>query len=616
MPLTYAPPSITVQQLGALTPILAGQAPKTILCIGTGPKGPDYPVLISPTQATTLFGDPSTASSVGYSLPYLLYFAGQQRQSSGFSNPVQFLVCRGGVTRASYAVLDGQVGNTTNAVNTITLTAATSGTFTVSFGGQTTAALAYNISTAALQTALTGLSSIGVGNSTVTGTAGISYVCTFAGTMIHLPEANFTVSGAALNAGAGIASAQTTAGAVSGTCFTLQGVGAYAGSAGNALRVGITTAASRVTGIVFTNNATGVVVQQLLDVSNGGAYDLSTNAKIVQAIQSANPLTSINSVVTATLGTSVTVPVVVVAQAFTGGADGKGTPYTDQTFGVSGSGGLLDQSLWTNADYITSGFDGGAHAPVLLAHTTTALAQNQFRKMILGPVAGTLFGTSGLSGTTYLTSGLQTSRLSMMGHDAAYGPHPALGTNYAFDGFYLAAAFAGLKACGGPEQTCVGMSLAGLSSIAMAPDLTAALTVAQQNTLAGVGYLVFEQPYGNAAMTVRDAITAAPYQSPTTGGINPFYQLNVQDIDDTVALNLIRAIQPFKAKPRGSIEEQNGLIQAAAQTGLRLCGAAINGVNTVIVSTDPSTLVTTVAVSYITRYPLLQIVIPTSFSFL
>jgi hypothetical protein len=46
----------------------------------------------------------------------------------------------------------------------------TGGTFTLTFGAQTTSALAYNVSAAALQTAFQALSSVGSGNATVTGT--------------------------------------------------------------------------------------------------------------------------------------------------------------------------------------------------------------------------------------------------------------------------------------------------------------------------------------------------------------------------------------------------------------------------------------------------------------
>lgn len=56
---------------------------------------------------------------------------------------------------------------------------ASGGTFTLSFGGQTTTTIAYNATAATVQTALRALSSVGGTNATVTGTAG-NYTVTFA----------------------------------------------------------------------------------------------------------------------------------------------------------------------------------------------------------------------------------------------------------------------------------------------------------------------------------------------------------------------------------------------------------------------------------------------------
>ena len=61
---------------------------------------------------------------------------------------------------------------------TINLGTQSSGTFTVSYLGQTTAGQAYNVAAATLQTAIQGLSTVGAGNATVAGTA--PYVITFA----------------------------------------------------------------------------------------------------------------------------------------------------------------------------------------------------------------------------------------------------------------------------------------------------------------------------------------------------------------------------------------------------------------------------------------------------
>ncbi len=70
------------------------------------------------------------------------------------------------------------------------------GTFTLTFGANTTAAQAYNVSAASLQTALQGLASIGSGKATVTGTGtgGDPYVVTFAGSLAAAPQASFTIA--------------------------------------------------------------------------------------------------------------------------------------------------------------------------------------------------------------------------------------------------------------------------------------------------------------------------------------------------------------------------------------------------------------------------------------
>lgn len=55
------------------------------------------------------------------------------------------------------------------------------GTFSITVDGVTTASLPYNETTANVQAALAGLSSVGAGNATVSGTAGTSYSITFTG---------------------------------------------------------------------------------------------------------------------------------------------------------------------------------------------------------------------------------------------------------------------------------------------------------------------------------------------------------------------------------------------------------------------------------------------------
>jgi hypothetical protein len=86
-------------------------------------------------------------------------------------------------------VVESGPGNSpaTSAVQTLTITA-TGGKYKLKFGGKETAELAYNATAAQVQTALTGLTSIGAGNLTVSETSPGVYKFTFAGSLANNPE--------------------------------------------------------------------------------------------------------------------------------------------------------------------------------------------------------------------------------------------------------------------------------------------------------------------------------------------------------------------------------------------------------------------------------------------
>jgi hypothetical protein len=98
-----------------------------------------------------------------------------------------------------------------NEVETVTITGApTGGTFTLTYGGSTTGAIAYSATAATVQTALVGLSSIGAGNVAVTGSAGGPYTVTFQGTLAATNVTAITGSGASLTGGTSPAVAVST----------------------------------------------------------------------------------------------------------------------------------------------------------------------------------------------------------------------------------------------------------------------------------------------------------------------------------------------------------------------------------------------------------------------
>jgi RHS repeat-associated protein len=106
-----------------------------------------------------------------------------------------------------------------DAVQTVRLTGSpTGGTFTLTFGGQTTAGIAYNASASTVQSALTGLSSVGSGNVVVTAASGGGWQVRFAGTLAGAWQARMTTSGSGLTGGSspGVSVATVSAGGDAG----------------------------------------------------------------------------------------------------------------------------------------------------------------------------------------------------------------------------------------------------------------------------------------------------------------------------------------------------------------------------------------------------------------
>jgi hypothetical protein len=100
-----------------------------------------------------------------------------------------------------------------NEVQTVTITGTpTGGTFTLTYAGQTTAAIAYNAAAAAVKAALVALSNIGSADVAVTGGPGpgTPWVVTFQGNLADTDVAQMTANSAGLTGGTSPAVAVTT----------------------------------------------------------------------------------------------------------------------------------------------------------------------------------------------------------------------------------------------------------------------------------------------------------------------------------------------------------------------------------------------------------------------
>lgn len=140
------------------------------------------------------------------------------------------------VFRGVQVVVDVTDVNKDNEVQQIAVDA-TGGTFTITYSGQTTSAIAFNAAASAVQAALEALSNLAPGDVVVTGGPGDAggttpYVLTFGGTLAQTDVAEVTTNPASLTGGAGTATVSTTtAGGGNGGSLTvtIQGKDAASG---------------------------------------------------------------------------------------------------------------------------------------------------------------------------------------------------------------------------------------------------------------------------------------------------------------------------------------------------------------------------------------------------
>ena len=131
------------------------------------------------------------------------------------------------------------IGSGNNEVQVITLsgTAATGGTFALSFGGQTTSGIAYNASAATVETAFEALSTVGAGNGTVTGTG--PWTIEFTGALSGTNVALMTIDTTLLAGGVNEIQTITSPSSPTGGTFTLS----YGGEATAAIAYNASAAA-------------------------------------------------------------------------------------------------------------------------------------------------------------------------------------------------------------------------------------------------------------------------------------------------------------------------------------------------------------------------------------
>lgn len=188
---------------------------------GTGTFGYDYTLTFA-GQTTAAIDVRASAGSVAGALIGLSNIdnSGVTVTASGNVLTVEWINTEGNAPQAQMTASDFTYGYSQSITISVTTTAATAGsagvneqqvitvtgsptggTFTLTFGANTTSALAFNASAATIQTALQGLASIGSGNATVAGSAGGPWTVTFTGTLAAANQSALTANGAGLTGG-------------------------------------------------------------------------------------------------------------------------------------------------------------------------------------------------------------------------------------------------------------------------------------------------------------------------------------------------------------------------------------------------------------------------------
>lgn len=152
----------------------------------------------------------------------------------------------GSLTGPSISIGTDVAGDgSTDEVQHLYLSGTAGGTFTITYAGQTTAAIAYNANAAAVQAALIALSNLDTGDIAVTGsgTSGSPFLLTFGGTLTHTNVAQVTATATGLT---GVTHTATIATTVSNATSSLLL------AAGDRLSVDYTGTLTAVAGVVVT----------------------------------------------------------------------------------------------------------------------------------------------------------------------------------------------------------------------------------------------------------------------------------------------------------------------------------------------------------------------------
>lgn len=564
----YTPPGVsgTVSAVPQQSAISAGA--RRMALLGTAAKGPDVPTTFTNVAAALAaygaIGSPGT-------LPWGIQCAMGTPTPGGTTAPLT--VCRTGVTRASVALLDAGTAASLILLDASTVAVATVKSAGVTYGGSAGSGLTVTVTAGTSSGFKVQIKHSATILSTYDNLAnGAAFVAAVAAAVSAGTEQNITatVGTSALVAANISATALAGGGASPAVVATIQGIGAYAGTAGANLTA--TVSAGTISGfkVVITDTALSATLATYDNLHTGSDFfNMAHN----------------DTTIDVSLGASTQVAIA-GAFALTGGADGLATVPGGSPDAVAAMLALLFSGIVTPPRYLCALWD----ASLVAADVTAALdaAASLSRPALCMAFLGS--ATSGTIGTNRtLASTLNHEKVWMWELPAGARFDDTIGATRAFDGFYVAATAMGMKAALPEQSSLINKSLPGWTGNA---NITVG-GITRQPVLAdvvagGASGASYGLSGGSlSGLVIIDSLTTAPQ----TGASAYAAQPGMQDGLHSAQLTAYAAGASFtgQAAP-GGVDQSNtiaGVIHGALQ---RLAGGAIHSVAGVSVAPDPTTL--------------------------
>jgi hypothetical protein len=365
--------------------------------------------------------------------------------------------------------------------------------------------------------------------------------------------------------------ALTGGGTGKATVVTLQGIGAYAGSAGNNLTATVT--AGTTSGFKLT------IADSVLNTTLSTYDNQLNNASLFSAARG-------DANIAVQMGTSTNAAAALTATHLAGGLDGVNTAGSSPT--VANMLSLLFSGMVTAPRYVCLLWDASAVEAAVVTALNSAAAQTVpvLCMAFLGSaLAGTISANATLAGT------IANPRVWLWGLPGGVMFDPTINALRSFAGFYVAATAMALKAALPVQTSLIGQTLPGWTDNTPIIDSTNGITrapiLSDVSSLGAAGASYGLAGPGYVGLQIVDSLTTAVQTGQNGWQSQPAMQDGLHHAQ-SLSYQAAQAFNGQSATVNGSF---SNAISARLHTALKpLEGKAINQVLAVSTQPDPTTL--------------------------